>query len=139
MALLELSTEGHREPVIIDDVEYLLASFDSFSITDQHQLQKNGKRLADIGKKAGKAGMTDEEAQEMEDISEAMFTRVAGDIPEDIGIKLEAGGRQQVVQAYFLAFAKLQRNRSAVASRNGQATASQRSRGSTQGSRKKSG
>ena len=145
MALLDLKTEAHKETVIIDGKEYALAAFDGFSITDQHQLQQDGKRLSAIGERISAAGeeedadLTDAEAADLERTSDALFQRIAGDIPDDVREKLMPMKRQQITNAYFLASAKHQESQSKAASRNGRKTGSRRSPGSTRRSRSKSG
>ena len=52
MALLELKTEGNQDAVTIDGQDYNLAAYDGFSITESHQLQKDGIRLQEIGKQS---------------------------------------------------------------------------------------
>ena len=145
MALLDLKTEVHRETVIINGEEYALAAFDGFSITDQHQLQQDGKRLSAIGKRISDAGeeedadLTDAEAADLERTSDALFLRIAGDIPDDLRAKLMPMARQEITNAYFLASAEHRKSQSKAASRNGRKTGSQRSPGSTRRSVSKNG
>jgi len=145
MALLDLKTESHRETVIIDGEEYALAAFDGFSITDQHKLQQDGKRLSAIGERISAEGkhedadLTDAEAADLEKTSDALFLRIAGDIPDLVRAKLKPMARQEITNAYFLASAKRLESRSKATSRNGRKTGFRRSQGSTRQSRSKTG
>lgn len=120
MALLDLKTEGHREQVIIDGEGYLLRAFEGFSITDQHQLQSDGKRITELTQQDE---MTDGEVAALEDLSEGLFLKVAGDIPENVRDKLMPGLKQQIAMAYFLELARVQEEKKEeieATSKNGQ-------------------
>ena len=139
MDLLKLSTEGQSETIEIDGKEYDLAPFNGFSITEQHGLKITGQKMQSIGGKLGKGKETAEDVAALEVLIDDQFSRIAGTIPEDVRAKIGALDKQRVVNAYFLAFGVYMEPLKKEASASGQHPASRRSRGSTKGSRSKSG
>ena len=137
MALLDLKTEGHRETIIIDDAEFLLAPFESFSISEQHRLAKDAKRVDHLANNI--ESISDEEAKELESITVNWFAMVSGDIPDDVKEKLLPGMKQEISTAYFLAMAQNIDEQKKELSKNGQPKDSRRSVGSTQASKSKNG
>ncbi len=136
MALLKLKTEGTTIPVEIDGVEYRLAPFEGFSVTDQHQFKKDGKRIGALTKKDDPS---DEEIAQLESITENWFSQVVGEIPEDVQKKLMPGLRQEIVGAYFLELGMVYQKQNKAASKSGRAKGSHPSQGSTRGRHSKSG
>ena len=128
MALLDLSTEETLETVKIDGVEYTLASFDSFSVSDQLRLSQFGKR---VGALAAKESMTDDDASKVEAEAVGIFEMIAGEIPQAVRDRLQPGAKQRVVNAYFLAFAEHHGVQLPEAPQSGQADTSQASPDST--------
>lgn len=104
MALLDLKTEGHRETIIIDGAEFLLTPFESFSISEQHRLAKDAKRVDHLANNI--ESISDEEAKELEKITSDWFHLVKGDISGDVIDKLLPGMKQEISTAYFLAMAQ---------------------------------
>ncbi len=100
-ALLTIETEGGSETVIIDGKEYALTDFDSFSVIDQHKIQSLGKRILVI---LGEDELSEAGAEELGQVVDDLFERIAGDIPDDVKAKLRPGARQRITSAYFLAF-----------------------------------
>lgn len=126
--LLEINTEGTSEAVIIDGEEYALTDFDSFSVLDQHDIQKLGKRVLELMKsdKLSKTGAT-----ELVSLTDDLFEKIAGDIPDEIKAKLSPGARQRITTAYFLAFRGREDTEAPTLSGDGQSETSQDSSDST--------
>ncbi len=130
MALLTISGTDRTETVIIDDKEYSLTCFDDFSPSDQFHMKKIGTRivaLVDID------DPTEEEITEIQDASDGLFERVAGEIPDEVRKKLKPGARQRIVTAFFLALAReTGREAAELSSQSGQGKRSPSSSDSTE-------
>lgn len=130
MALLNITENDRTETVIIDGTEYPLASFDDFSPADQFRMKKIGTRivaLVDID------NPTDGEINEIQDASDGLFERVAGEIPDEVRKKLKPGARQRIVTAFFLALAReTGREAAELSSQSGQGKRSPSSSDSTE-------
>lgn len=109
-SLLSLATEGNPEIVEIDGREYKLTDFDSFNVVDQHGLQKLGQKLRDM---SALPELTDSGVHELQNTVDELFATIAGEIPDDVRVRLRFGARLRLVNAYFLAFGAV--NRAAVA------------------------
>ena len=126
--LLTITENDRTETIVIDGAEYHLASFDDFSPVDQFYFKKTGSRLSKLSEKDD---ATEKEIAEVETLSEEIFQKVAGNIPEEVQKKLKPGAKQRIVNAYFLAFAGEVQETTEPRSQNGQPKQSPDSSGST--------
>ena len=127
--LLEIDTKGTTEAVIIDRKEYALTDFDSFSVLDQHKIQKLGKRVLEL---MGSDALDEDGAKELMTLADDLFLRISGNIPEKIITKLQPGARQRITSAYFLAFRGREDTEAPTLSDDGQSETSQDSSDSTE-------
>lgn len=98
---LNITTQAKGEPVIIDGVEYHLTAFDDLSPADRYRLTQASS--------AALALQRDDETNEdglrrLNGLVGLMFDLVVGDIPSDVQDRLSLGSKEQVVNAYFLAY-----------------------------------
>ena len=100
MVLLNITENDRTETVIIDGTEYSLTSFDDFSPTEQFRFKAVGARMVSL---AEKDNPSKEEIAKVENDTDEMFQRIAGDIPEGVCKKLKPGARQRIITAFFLA------------------------------------
>lgn len=128
MALLQIETDGKRETVIIDEVEYKLTPLDGFSIVDQQRFQRIGKEFQEFG---NLNDFTAEQAAAMESAVNEVFEAIAGTIPQSVKDKLFFMPRMRLIQAYFLAIEPGLEKLKEDLSQDGQAPGSQPSDDST--------
>lgn len=134
MALLELKLEGYQDTVKIGDKEYLLAPYESFSISELHRFSKEAIQIGELGK-----NMTDEGMITFEKFFDEWFEKIAVGIPKDIKKKLMHGSRMELVNKYFLSLTERLGEQIKEVSKSGQPKVSRRSAGSTRASKSKNG
>ena len=128
-ALLTIETDGNSEQVEIDGKLYALTDFDSFSVLDQHKIQKTGRRMMEL---MGGDDLDERGAADLTALTNDLFERISGDIPDDVKKKLRPGARQRITNAYFLAFRGREDTEAPTLSDDGQSETSQDSSDSTE-------
>lgn len=134
MALLELKLEGYQDTVKIGAKEYLLAPYESFSISELHRFSKEAITIGELGE-----NMTDEGMETFENFFDEWFEKIAVGIPKEIKKKLMPGSRMELVNEYFLSLTGRLKEQTKAVSKSGQPKDSRRSAGSTQASKSKNG